>query len=277
MSSCSVKPPLEARGKPVKVNGVVVSRALISREVQNHPAGSPAAAWRAASLALVVREALTQEAARRGVTAEPRTDGAGRRETPEEAAMRALVEEEARVPEPTLEECRRYYERNLARFRSSTLYEAAHILFAAPRTDEDRYGLARVAAQAALDALRVAPQDFASLAATHSACPSARLGGHLGQVAAGATTPEFHAALAAMEPGTLCAAPVETRYGVHVVRLDRRIDGGLLPFELVHGRIASYLAEAVRRRAEAQYVARLLAAARIEGLDVPTPADLQVH
>ena len=55
MSSCSVRAVLNAPKTPIKVNGVVISRALISREVQNHPAPTPVAAWKSAALALVVR------------------------------------------------------------------------------------------------------------------------------------------------------------------------------------------------------------------------------
>jgi peptidyl-prolyl cis-trans isomerase C len=276
MSACSVRAALPKGPRtPIKVNGVAISQALISREVQNHPAESPVAAWRKAALAVALREALTQEAARLGVEAEPVADGEGRRETPEEARLRALVEREVVVPEPTEEECRRYHARNARRFRSADLYEPAHILFPARRGDEEAFAAAREAAAAAKAAVEAEPKAFAALARAESACPSREVGGNLGQVGAGQTTPEFDAALRAMAPGDL--ALVETRYGVHLVRLDRKIEGRDLPFELVHGHISRYLAEAVRRRAEAQYVARLLAGAKIEGLEIPTPADLNVH
>jgi peptidyl-prolyl cis-trans isomerase C len=270
------KPPSGARA-PVKVNGVAISRALISREVQNHPAPSPAAAWKAATLAIVVREALKQESERLGVEAEPLVDGAGRRETVDEAKMRALVDREVRTPEPSQEECRRYYESNLPRFRSTDIYEAAHILFAAARDDEEAYAAARLTARAAIAEIAADPQAFERLARLRSACPSREVGGNLGQLTGGQTTPEFEAALRRMQPGEFSNEPVETRYGVHVIRLDRRIEGRVLPFELVHERIASYLRDSVRRRAEAQYVARLLNACRIEGIEIPGPGALNVH
>ena len=53
--------------------------------------------------------------------------------------------------------------------------------------------------------------------------------------------------------------------------------GRILPFELVQERIATYLGEAVRQRAQAQYVARLLGGCRIEGIEVPSPGELNVH
>jgi peptidyl-prolyl cis-trans isomerase C len=275
--SCSIPQLPQGPRTLVKVNGAVISRALVSREVQNHPARNPAAAWQAATLALVVREALGQEVRRLGIEAKPISDEEGRRETQDEARMRALVDREVVVPEPTEAECRRYYERNLARFRSADLCEAAHILIAAPQRDRDAYDAARLSARALISELERDPAVFPDLARLHSACPSGQVGGSLGQISAGQTTPEFEAALFAMQPGAVSEQPVETRYGVHVIRLDRKVEGRTLPFDVVREHIANYLAEAVRRRAQAQYVARLLAGCRVEGIDVPTPGELNVH
>lgn len=277
MSSCSVQNLPNGSKTPIKVNGVVISRAMISREAQNHPAPTPVAAWKAAALALVIREVLAQEVRRLDVKAEPITDGSGRRETDDEARMRALVEREATVPEPTEEECRRYYERNLSRFRSPDIVEAAHILFSAKRDDVASYDAARLQAQGVVQQLAVNPDAFEELARHLSTCPSAKVGGNLGQIIAGETTLEFEKALMGMSPGEVSADPVETRYGFHIIRLDRRIAGRVLPFELVGERIAAYLTEAVRRRAQAQYVARLLGTARVEGIEIPTPGELNVH
>jgi peptidyl-prolyl cis-trans isomerase C len=52
---------------------------------------------------------------------------------------------------------------------------------------------------------------------------------------------------------------------VHVLRLDRKIDGEVLPFEQVQARIARYLEDNAARRAAAQYVALLAGQARIDG------------
>ena len=125
--------------------------------------------------------------------------------------------------------------------------------------------------------LREHPERFAELAQAHSRCPSAAQGGNLGQITAGQTTPEFEQALIALEPGQLCAEPVATRYGFHIIRLDRKHEGRTLPYELVAGRIADYLRESVRRRADAQYIARLVTAARIEGIELAGAEALRVH
>ena len=253
---------------PVTVNGIDIPHDAIARETQYHPAPKPVAAWQAAARALVVRELLLQEARRLGMAADPHSDGDGRRETEEEALIRGLVEKEVAVPEPDEATCRRYYEQNRSRFRSETIFEAAHILFAAREDDAEAYAEARAAAVAALEDLKRRPEGFSALAKAHSACPSAEQGGNLGQVTAGQTTPEFEQALAALSPGEICQAPVKTRYGLHVIRLDRRIDGAELPFEAVARQIAEYLQENVTRRATAQYVARLVSKAEIAGIDL---------
>jgi peptidyl-prolyl cis-trans isomerase C len=256
---------------------VAIARAEIQREMQHHPAAKPIAAWQQAARALVVRELLLQRARHLAIVPEPISDEAGRRETDDEALMRTVVEREVTVPEPDDATCRRYHAQNVARFRSPDIYEAAHILFAALPSDPDAYARARADAAGVLAAVRERPDAFASMAQAHSRCPSAAQGGNLGQITAGQTTPEFEQALMALTPGQLCEAPVATRYGFHVIRLDRKHEGQVLPYEIVAGRIADYLRESVRRRADAQYIARLITAAKIEGIDLAGADALRVH
>lgn len=275
--SCSVKSVLTQNlRKVVSVNGVVIRHDEISREAQNHPAPTPIAAWTAAARALAVRELLLQEARRIVVDAAPLSDGEGRTETPEEASIRALVEREVSTPAPDEAACRRYYQQNLKRFRSADLYEAAHILIAARPGDRAAYAAARAEAEALTVALRDAPERFADFARAHSACPSKAIGGNLGQLSAGDTTPEFDAALVALEPGEMSAEPVASRFGHHIIRLDRKIEGRQLPFEQVRDRIADYLVDRTRHTAIAQFVARLAARAQVSGVDLPTTADVRV-
>jgi len=276
--SCSVHVQFPA-GKPVtvSVNGVAIARDAIQREMQHHAATKPIAAWQQAACALVIRELLLQEARRLAIAPEPLSDGEGRRETEEEAIIRGLIEREVSVPEPDDTTCRRYYEQNRARFRSPDIYEASHILFTAVPADREAYAQARADAVGVLAALAERPEAFAMLAQAYSRCPSAAQGGNLGQITAGQTTPEFEEALVALEPGQMCDAPVATRYGFHIIRLDRKHAGRTLPYEVVAGRIADYLRDSVRQRADAQYVARLVSAARIEGVDLAGADALRVH
>lgn len=263
---CSVSNALP-KPKAISVNGVVISREAIAQEVQNHPADKPIHAWQAAARALVVRELLLQEAARLGIAAEALCDPDGRRETAEEAAMRALVEREVKTPEPDEAACRRFYEHNIQRFRLGDLYEAAHILIAAPRDDQAARAAAREQAETVLAAVKANPAVFADMASNHSACStSAAEGGRLGQISRGQTVAEFEAALERMQPGEMAIA--ETRYGYHVVRLDRRAEGQTLSFELAKERIAGYLAASVEHRALAQYISILAGQAEIKGISL---------
>lgn len=266
--SCALHGTSIPQPKTVSVNGVVIARDAIAREVQHHPAQSPIEAWRAAARALVVRELLLQEARRLRLVAEPRSDVDGRRETEDEGLIRAVHERSVVTPEPDMATCRRYYEQNPNAFRSDTLYEASHILFPARRDQPRAYAEARVLAGSVLSELAQAPERFEELAKAHSGCPSASQGGNLGQISTGQTTPEFERALRGLASGETSRGPVETRYGFHIIRLDRRIEGQELPFELVADRIADYLRECVARRATAQFIARLVSRADIAGIDL---------
>jgi peptidyl-prolyl cis-trans isomerase C len=275
--SCSIKSAIAGTARVlVTVNGITIAHDLISREAQNHPAAKPIDAWRAAARALVVRELLLQEAHRLGLRPVPVTDDEGRRETDEEALVRGMIETAVVTPAPDEASCRRYYEGNAARFTSADIVECAHILIAARRDQAEAFARARERAAAILAQLRESPGRFEALAAAHSDCPSRTSGGNLGQITNGTTTPEFERALRAMQAGEV-GPVVETRYGLHIIRLGRRIAGAALPFELVHARIAAYLADRSQRLAIAQYVARLAVQAEVTGVELPSSDDLRVH
>jgi peptidyl-prolyl cis-trans isomerase C len=252
----------------VSVNGVAISRDAIAREVQHHKASKPIEAWQSAARALVIRELLLQRVRCLGIASSPRDNGSGRRETDEEALLRALIEEEVATPDPDEVACRRYFEQNRRRFRSQPIYAASHILFAALQAQAESYARARVLANSVLAELKRYPEKFADLARAHSACPSAAQGGSLGQITVGQTTPEFERALERLNLGAITEAPVDTCYGLHIIRLDGKIEGKDLPFELVADRIAAYLRANVMHRATAQYVARLVSNARIAGIEI---------
>jgi len=269
--SASAPPPV------ISVNGTVIPRAAITREIQYHPAPSPLASWQKAAEALVLRELLLQEVRRHPVAATALVDERGRRETEEEAEIRALIEREVRVPEPTEEELRRYYGANQAKFRSVEIVEVRHILIAARASDAAAFSAARAKAEALAAELSANPEAFGDLARIHSDCASASEGGYLGQLSPGETTPEFAAAVADLTDRETTRDPIETRYGFHLIRLDRRIPGEIQPFEAVASRIGAYLTERARRTATAQYLAWLVSSARITGVEIAGGAAHRVN
>lgn len=252
----------------VTVNGAAIDEAQIATEMQNHPAATPGEARTEATRALVVRELLLQEARRLGYAPDPRRLAEGKRESEDDSLIRQLLDDQLELPEADEATCRHYYENNRQRFRTADLYEAAHIFFPADPEDDAARREAESRAKATLAELTEAPARFAELARARSACPSAGDGGSLGRVTRGQTLPEFESFLDALEPGQLCPVPVATRYGLHVVRLDRRRPGEQLPFEAVHARIAAYLRERVWHRAVAQYLRVLAGRAEIRGFEM---------
>ena len=243
----------------VTVNGTLISEREIARETQHHPAPSLQSARNKAARALAVRALLLAEADRLAIPA----DGAS-----EEDRIASLMDREVKVPSADEDACRRYYEANLKRFRSADLFEARHILF--PVKPDDPVGAAAVKSRAehAIAALTRSPARFADMARELSACPSGKQGGNLGQITRGSTVPEVETFLLQLEPGQLCPVPIRSRYGYHVLRLERRVDGRQLPFEAVHEKIAAYLEERVWRQAVRQYIHILAASADIRGIDL---------
>lgn len=252
----------------VTVNGIEIPTAAIAAEIQNHPAASVAAARADAVRALVVRQLLLQEARSLEITPAPMVDEEGRQETREDALIRQLLDDQLSVPEVDDVSCRRYYDNNNLQFRSPDIFEAAHILLSAAPAHKEAYDAAIQEADSIISAVTGNPNLFADIARERSDCSSGKDGGRLGQVTRGQTLPEFETFLYALEEGQLSSVPVKTRYGVHVLRLDRREDGRPLPFDLVKTKIAAFLTEASWRRAVSQYIQLLAGQARIEGAEL---------
>ena len=118
------------------------------------------------------------------------------------------------------------------------------------------------------------PERFAALAREHSACPSGASGGLLGQQSRGDLVPEIETFIVALEEGQICPVQVETRYGFHVLRLDRFRRGEVLPFETAEPMIERQLRIQSWQRAVSQYLRILAGRAEISGIaiaDSPSP------
>jgi len=61
---------------------------------------------------------------------------------------------------------------------------------------------------------------------------------------------------------------VRTRFGFHIVAVDRRVEAKQVPFEAVETRIADRLRAGVLERALAQYVRVLAGRADVRGADL---------
>lgn len=254
----------------IVVNGTTLSAADIAAEAQNHhaPKGKPGLAWRKAARALAIRQLMLEEAATRGLTAQPRELAPGQVETEEESLIRAVMEL-GMTPDPVEESAlRAAYDRNPGAHRSPSLYQAAHILYAARPSDKDARAVARTRAEATLETLLKTPGKFAEIAGSDSECESRDMGGELGQLSGSDVVPEFAAVMQMATPGKIHDHVVETRYGVHVLRLDARADGAILPFESVRARLTEAAEKVNWTHAAQSFVAGLLGGAEITGMDM---------
>ncbi|WP_193175725.1 peptidylprolyl isomerase [Oricola nitratireducens] len=254
--------------REISVNGIAIPEADILAEAQNHPAENPGGALREAAEALVIRELLWQEARRLDIDVSSSRDEAGRMETERDAAIRLLMDREIDTPTATEEECRRYYDRHPDKFRTEPMFEARHILVAAPENDREARAGASERATDFCNVLGKRSARFSALAKEYSACPSREHGGNLGQLTRGSTVSEFEEALAKMQEGEISAVPVESRFGFHVIALDRRIEGRELPYEMVAERIAAWLEASAWSKAVSQYISVLAGQADIKGISL---------
>ena len=250
----------------IVVEGVEIPEFLIAEEVQHHPSSNPLEARAAAGKALAVKALLLHRADELGLVAQPQTDEAGREETGEEALIRATLDAEVDIDPPSEAECRRVYDVQRARFSTPTLTEAAHILVEPKTDDAEGWDAARKTAQAALAQLIRQPGLFAQLAKSISDCPSGEVGGSLGQLGPGDVVGQVEQALAGLKPGEILARPVRSRFGWHVLKLERRIEGRALPFEYVEDKIRLHLESRAWTAAATRYVSELADRARAQGV-----------
>ena len=211
------------------------------------------------------RELLRQRAIAVDLLASATTD-----EAEIESSLEELLAREVSTPEPTEEECRRYYDGHPQEFRSGDLVHVRHILFQV--TPSVPIPEIRARAEQTLNELLRGPEQFDAVAREMSNCPSGRQGGNLGQIGRGDTVLEFEKALFRLGPTGLLRELVKTRYGFHIVAIDRRIPGKTLPFEMTHRQIADRLRSRVGEKALQQYISVLAGQAEIRGVDLGASA-----
>jgi peptidyl-prolyl cis-trans isomerase C len=210
--------------------------------------------------AAVGHELLRQRAVQLGLAP------AGASQAAADAAIERLLHQEIAIVDPTAEECRRYYEAHLPEFTSGELVAARHILFQV--TPRVHVPALRARAELTLAKLASEPQRFAALAGELSNCPSGRHGGNLGQLGRGDTVPEFEQALFNGTYTGVYPQLVRTRFGFHILCVERREPGRTLPFEVVQGRILDRLSERMSGGALARYVRQLAASAAVSGIEI---------
>ncbi|HEU0187314.1 MAG TPA: peptidylprolyl isomerase [Gallionellaceae bacterium] len=254
----------------ISVNGIEISAKAVAEETMRHTdAPNPR---KAAIEALVLRELLLQTArsklggdALEALLANNNSAPDDAEEFVEDVMIERLIEQEVAKPQLSDDECATYYQNNPAQFHSGEMVEASHILFGAATgqiNDELRQRAAAVLQQAVQQ-----PEQFAELARAHSTCPSASLGGNLGQLTRGQTVPEFEQVVFNLGQGKIAPELVETRFGLHIVMVAHRVESQVFPFEMVREELAAHLLEQKGRHALRHYLRTLLAQADVQGVE----------
>ncbi|RZI42754.1 peptidylprolyl isomerase [Herbaspirillum sp. HC18] len=235
----------------ISVNGIEITDSEIEKELAHHQkAENP---LKETVHELVLRTLLLQEADRLGI------------EGPDDdERVEALFAQEVKVPEADDAACETYYRNHLDRYSSGELVEARHILFQVTPTVSLEF--LRTTAESVLEELKANPERFAELAKTYSNCPSGAVGGSLGQLSRGQTVPEFEKFAFRLAEGEIGSRLLETRFGLHIVQVLRKVAGKALPFEAVKAQIAETLTQQTWHRAVHQYLQILAGKADIQGV-----------
>lgn len=222
---------------------------------------------------LAYAELLRQEAVKagllprhKGLTAPDLNDG-------ERQIVEAMVDGAVVTPQPTEEECQRYYEANKAQFVVGQALHLRHILFAVT-PGVNVQALATHAEKALLELLhKNAPAGrFEQLAVELSNCPTSTQGGDLGWVSPEDCAPElanelFHQNHAQRGNGVHTKL-MHSRFGFHIMEVMGRREGEQKTYAEVQERIAAQLTLQSRSKALRQYMSLLVGQALVEGVDL---------
>ena len=259
--SCQCAATAAALAQPVpSINGIA-----LFEQGQNPPSE--------AVYELAYAELLRQEAVKagllprhKGLTAPELTDA-------ERQIVETMVDSAVATPQPTEEECQRYYEANKAQFVVGQALHLRHILFAVT-PGVNVQALATHAEKALLELLhRDAPAGrFEQLAGELSNCPTSTQGGDLGWVGPDDCAPElarelFHQSHAQRGNGVHTKL-IHSRFGFHIIEVLGRREGEQKTYADVRERIAGQLLLQSRSKALRQYMSLLVGQALVEGIEL---------
>src|SRR3990167_5687697 len=220
---------------------------------------------------LAYTELLRQQAVQAGLL--PRSTGLV---TPvlsdaERTVLEDMVDAAVSRPQPTDEECQRYYTANKAQFVVGQAVHVRHILFAVT-PGVNVHALTVRAEKALIELLGkdVAPDRFATLAGELSNCPTSTQGGDLGWLQPHDCAPElanelFHQTQQGLGLG-VHPRLIHTRFGFHIIQVLGSRKGKQAPYEEVRERIAAQLTLQSRAKALHQYMSLLVGQALVEGV-----------
>ena len=191
-------------------------------------------------------------------------------------AIELLLEQNLHIPEPTQQDCERYYAAHPSRYTTGEKVLLRHILFAVTQGVDMAALIKR--AEATLLNVRChdgsAPQDaFETFAQTLSNCPSGADGGYLGWLGAEDCVPELGKEVFGHAEVGVLPRLVRSRFGLHVVEVIERRAGQLQGFEVVQAAVLVALRQHAFVTATRNYLTALARKAVVQGLDLQVSPD----
>ncbi len=148
---------------------------------------------------------------------------------------------ENRIKAPSPEEVDQYYQTHTNEFQQEKQVKARHILL------KDEAEAKKIAAELQKGA------DFAALARDNSSCPSAAQGGDLGFFTRNRMVKEFADAAFALKKGEV-SAPIKTKFGYHIIKVEEIKEANAKPLEEVRTTIENKLTQERKNQIFKDYV-----------------------
>lgn len=145
------------------------------------------------------------------------------------------------------EEAKAFFEENKERYVKGATVSAKHIL-----TDSEEK------CQGILDAINNGEKEFEEAAKESSTCPSGAQGGDLGEFGRGQMVKEFEDAAFAAEIGQV-VGPVQTQFGYHLIKVEKKNEAQDADFEEVKDRIKGELLKEKQDKAYSEKIEELKA------------------
>lgn len=140
----------------------------------------------------------------------------------------------------TPEDIKRYYQANKNKFRTKDRIRLRHILIQVPDNPTPEEEKAAVSKALEIRKLAIGGESFAQLARKYSQGAGASEGGEIGWVDRSSLISELADAAFHMSAGGI-SQPIRTTLGVHLLKVEERDRGSVLPFSEVEGKIKAEL------------------------------------
>lgn len=167
------------------------------------------------------------------------------------------------VSTPTDKEIQQFYAENSEQFKTPEGMEVSHILIAVtPDDDVTKSKEKQAKAESIRQQLLEKNEDFATIAAAESDCPSKAKGGNIGVVTKGRTVKPFEDAVFSQKVGEI-GPVVKTQFGYHIIQVMNHQKAGMVSLAEAKPWISDHLASKQKEEILKAYIDSLKSKAKI--------------